>query len=97
MLHTVRAENLTFLTDADDIVTQVFANVEEAWEKIASEGPWTFGTADFTLIRLDTFLDFLLTLATDKYEREALAQYNEHLEQFPTFVNLEHYPHNSKG
>lgn len=92
----IQVENIT-LANASDIVVKVFVDVEDAWEKITSEGPWTFGTAEYTLIRLDTFLGFLSTLATDTYERKAVAQYNKHLKQLPTFVNLERYPHNPRG
>jgi len=89
MLHTVKPVNIVF-ADASDIVANVFVNVEDAWEKIATYGPWTFGNAAFTLVRLDTFLDFLLTIATDKYEKEVLAEYDKSLERLPTFVNLEY-------
>ena len=94
---TFIAENITFIANASDIVVDVFVDVEDTWEKIESGGPWTFGDAEYTLIRLDAFLGFLLTLATTKYERRALAQYTKHLKQLPAFVNLEHYHHNLRG
>jgi hypothetical protein len=89
MLHTVRPFNIAFV-DAEDIVAQVFVNVEDAWEEIETGGPWTFGSAAFTLVRLDTFLDFLSTIATDTHEKEVLAEYDKSLERLPTFVNLEY-------
>jgi len=89
MLHTVRPANIEFI-DASDIVANVFVNVEDAWEKIATCGPWTFGNAAFTLVRLGPFIGFLSTIATDKHEKELLAEYDKSLERLPTFVNLEY-------